>query len=314
MSSVLVSPLAAFAQNVGEDRRRAGAAFAEGDTLYEQGNWADALTKFDESYRIVPHIATKFNIAKCLEKLNRFTEADRAYAEVEAGEDPDLAAGAREARARIARQMGTIRVNVPPDVEVTIDGNPCPAPCEQRVPVGAHDVVIGTGVDATHQTVNIAAGDTKTVDRATGQRMQFEDEEHARGGGGPTEDEEAGISASTEDVRLDQVLLWGGVGLTAVGVGMTVIFGLRANSLEEEVSADRLSGPNPDDVESGESAATLANVGVVVLSVGVGLAATGFVLGLNKGGGGDESEGGGDSGLDAELRIAPGALFLAGSF
>jgi tetratricopeptide (TPR) repeat protein len=227
------------------DRRRAGALFQEGDALYAEEDWSGALAKFEESYATIAHVATKFNIAKCLEKLGRFAEADAAYAEVESGEDEELAASSREARARIAPRLR------PADTEAA------PAAATATEPPVDSEIV---------------------------------------------EDPDLSAEVSTSDFATDRLLLWGGVGLAAIGTSMTLIFGLRASALEEDVADARLSGPDPDDIDSGRSAATLANVGLVVAAVGVGAAAAGLLLG--------RSADGEDS---ARLTIGPGAVALSGT-
>jgi hypothetical protein len=239
-------PIRAFAQPSAEDRRHAGALFQEGERLYSQEKWPEALAKFEESYSTVPHVATRFNIGKCFEKLGRYQEADTAYADVESGDDPNLATSAREARARVAPQLAAAQAEEPP---------PEPVPA----------------IDQT------------------------EPEHHEE-------------PAPAKPFGLDRMMFWGGVGLAAVGVTLTVVFGLRANGLESDVEDARASGPDPDDVDSGETAATVANVGIVVAIVGAGLAATGFLLGM-KPAGEEERD---DGGLDAHLGVFPGGLVLSG--
>ncbi len=242
---VLSLPLAASAQS-GADRRRAGALFQEGDALYAEEQWSEALAKFEESYAAVEHVATKFNIAKCLEKLERWQEADAAYAGVEAGDDAELAGSSREARARIAPRLQ-------------------PADSEQ-----------------------VPAADSATTEPPADSEI--------------VSDPDVSADVSTSDFATDRLLLWGGIGLAGLGTTMTLIFGLRANALEEDVADDRLGGPDPGDIDSGESSATWANVGLVVAAVGLGAATAGFLLGRSD----DEED-------SARLSIVPGGIVLSGS-
>ena len=57
------------------DRERAAVLFENGSRLYDEGEYEAAILAFEESFQLSNEPALRFNIANCLERLNRLTDA-----------------------------------------------------------------------------------------------------------------------------------------------------------------------------------------------------------------------------------------------
>jgi hypothetical protein len=78
----LLSPLVARA--AAGDEAAARALFAEGRKLVDEGNYAAACPKFEESLRLDAGVGTKFNLADCLEHVGRTASAWARFLDVAA--------------------------------------------------------------------------------------------------------------------------------------------------------------------------------------------------------------------------------------
>ena len=70
-----------------QDRERAKALFAEGLGLYEAGDIAEAIVRFEAAYQLAPLPALRFNLARCRQQLGDKLGACADYAEVVAAPD-----------------------------------------------------------------------------------------------------------------------------------------------------------------------------------------------------------------------------------
>ncbi len=261
---VLVQAQTASAQP-GGDRARAGDLFRQGEEAHASGDAAAALALFEQSLAAAPHPATSFNIGLCLADLGRLVEADRVFAEIEAGDDPERAENARREREAIAPRFATLRVETADGV-VSVDGAPCPMPCEPRVDPGEHTVEITVGTQRSHQIVTLLPGQIRTV-TATTVAVDV-----------PRQRPRDSRPPASEDGPLPAILLWGGAGLAVLGAGATTYFGLQARSIENEIEDGRDQGGGAARVEDGERAASIASAAFWVAVAGAATAGVGLVL------------------------------------
>jgi tetratricopeptide (TPR) repeat protein len=99
-AGVYASPTAAEAN----PKQRARHAFQAGQRAFEQGSYEQALRHFKRALEISPHDAVRFNIAVCLERLDRPREAIEQYRA--AARSDSLSP---EARARARQQARRVR-------------------------------------------------------------------------------------------------------------------------------------------------------------------------------------------------------------
>lgn len=57
----------------------AKAVFARAKRLFEERNYVDAITAFEEAYRLKPHYFVQCSIARCYENINAFIKAAERY-------------------------------------------------------------------------------------------------------------------------------------------------------------------------------------------------------------------------------------------
>jgi hypothetical protein len=82
MRSALFSIVFLFAFEAAADPATAEALFSEGRKLMEQGNYAAACTKFEESNKAEAAVGTQLNLAMCWEKLGKNASAWAMYMQV----------------------------------------------------------------------------------------------------------------------------------------------------------------------------------------------------------------------------------------
>lgn len=75
--------------------------FSEGLTRFEQGDYAVALTLFEQAHARVAKPELMFNVARCLERLGRIEDACDAYLELRDQPGPGLREAAAEAMAQL---------------------------------------------------------------------------------------------------------------------------------------------------------------------------------------------------------------------
>ena len=120
-------PPATTAAQSEDDRANARAAFQRGVSAYEAERYEEALSAFQEAYRIAPHPSVRVNMANCYVHLGRPVEAldhfERFVFEV--GSEGNRAQ-VREVRSQIdglREQVGEVFFRIEPEgATVTIDG------------------------------------------------------------------------------------------------------------------------------------------------------------------------------------------------
>jgi iron complex outermembrane receptor protein len=114
----------ARAQNEDPDTEVARRHFQEGRNFYDKADYERALAEFTAARRVRPHPALDFNIARCLDRLERWEEAIAAYRSYVASQPPD----AEEMRTRIGQLEERLKKEPPkpkpPQERVTLFAPP----------------------------------------------------------------------------------------------------------------------------------------------------------------------------------------------
>jgi hypothetical protein len=146
--ALAVLPLRASADTTA-DKKRATALLQEGAKLLDRKEFAAALEKFNDAYRLVASAKIQFNIGLAQEGLDRPAEAIRAYRIYIDEATSDLAARRTDARVRIdALRPHVTHLQITSDAagaQVLVDGvDEGRTPLARPVVVnpGAHQVVV----------------------------------------------------------------------------------------------------------------------------------------------------------------------------
>lgn len=166
--AAVVCAAVAPARAMTEEEERAKAHFLAGQSYYDQASYADALREFNEAYRISQRPALLYNIARCHEALDQYSDAVQML-ERYLKEDPttnDRAAiearianlkGRQPPVKRVHRETEPAQVNPPPLQPPTLAPPtlaPAPSPRPRRrwtwvlggLGVGLLATALGTGV------------------------------------------------------------------------------------------------------------------------------------------------------------------------
>jgi hypothetical protein len=274
-------------------REQAQARFVKGRDLYNAKKYEAALTELNASLDIITSPNTRLYVGRCLRDMGRTVAA---YAElgrtmVEAKEltrdDPryeKAAQAANDERVALAPKLAFVDVRVlhpAADTTLKVAGDDVRrGGWEEPVPVlpGAATVVVDTPGHATvTQEIQLAAGEHKsvTVDAAA------------------TSTANAGTVAapSTGEVASDgqpkyRPIVIATAALAAAGLATFFVAGAMSNSTYSDLKAacgERTCPPgHEDDISSGKTQQTFANVGLVVFVLSAATSVTLFVIGTPK--------------------------------
>ena len=282
---------AASAPTAEASAKKASALFGKALDLYNAKKYALALEQFKLSYAEVPSPNSHLYIARCIGKLGDvpagYNELDKVIAEAtERGKTEDkylpTRDTAREERTELASKVALVTINVvhPGPTTVVRIGN-TEVPREQwdkpfAVQPGAVEAKISAGDQViASQSATIAAGQSNTLvlDAAAAPVV-------AAG----TEPEQQPTTRTSKSA-----LRPAGIIVGSVGVAGFVLFAVAGSmskstysSLEKECGTAPCPSSRADDISSGKTQQTLANVGLVVGAVGVAAGATLLVLSLGK--------------------------------
>ena len=170
---VLLSLLAQLSPPVADPqaKARAQSLLTEGSALYEKGDYAGALEKFNAAYASYPSPKLMFNIGQADRDLSRPVEALEAFEKFLAsntGAAPETIADARKSVAELRDKLGRIRIDCETlGAEVNVDGKSVgltPLPDLVWATPGRHQIT------ASHENtipaledVDVTAGSVGTV-------------------------------------------------------------------------------------------------------------------------------------------------------
>ena len=163
----LLSGLPAAAQPpTGDAETRAAAAFDEGQTRFDEGDYDAALSAFRRAFELLPNPIVRHNIAVCLERMDQFRASMLEYesiaAAAEMGSDERLEALANARR--LSALLGEISVTGQAGAHVAIDGEEtCVVPCRSQADPGYREVRVTFGASVIEDRVAVRRGETTTV-------------------------------------------------------------------------------------------------------------------------------------------------------
>jgi hypothetical protein len=149
-----------------EARRHLG----EGNRLFRDGQYTEALREYRAAYDLVPSAKLHFNIGLSEKMLGQpvdaATELDR-FLEGAGDRDPGLRADAAEYLDELTHIVATVQIKVGGNASVLVDGAPVTDPARQRpirLAPGLHDVVVRcAGATTWQKTIDLAAGASLTL-------------------------------------------------------------------------------------------------------------------------------------------------------
>jgi len=281
-------------------------AFAEADRKFDAKHYDEALSGFRASYEIVASPNTRLMIARALRESGKladaYTEFEGTIADAHANEHAgkryeQTASAAKDELDALRRRVGFVKVEVSGEstgATVSIGSRAFdPAALFKPIVVDPGKVsIMVSGADGEEKTkeVNVAAGATEEVS------IELEGGGGGSHGGGasstpasrlevpPDEPEEKKIEIGPNTKLRTWAWIAGGVGVA--GFATFAVFGLMNKSQFNELKDDCPGGNCPpgrsDDIDAGRRYQTLANVGLVVGSVGIATGVTLFVLSRGK--------------------------------
>lgn len=254
-----------------EKSQRADALFAEGQTLLQKGNVAEACAKMEQSYAIEPAQGTLLNMAYCHEKQGRiglsYREFRRASARAAQEHDAARLRFAESKEAELEPRLVRIEWDVPAGTTITgvsIDGDSL-AGSATRVFVepGKHVIEVATAQSKQEKIVTVPSGSSAPLVVS----VQFPNVPAplAPKHDAPfTRDTPAAPPTSTRSI-----VGWTFVGVGAAAVGASIGFGL--GTFSEKSSAERTCRGDICDaagLEHGDRAHAFATVSTIALAVG----------------------------------------------
>jgi hypothetical protein len=306
-----------------DEVKKAQDLFEKGLALRKAKKYALALEQFRASYATVPSPNSRLNIARCMNELGDHVDA---YLEFTAVADEASARAATEPRYaktrdtailerdEVAKKIAVVTVTVEhPEAAASLKiggreaprdtwGKPFPAK-----PGPVEVIVYSTAGPPVTENVETSAGDKKdvTIDAQAGGPVPPEG-----GNGDGTVTVEP--PSSREGLR-PFAYIAGGIGL--VGFGVFTVAGIMANGTYSDLEDKCGTSPCPpeyaEDVDSGKTQQTIANVGLIVGAVGIAAGATLFVLSIT---GGDSSAEPQADSTSAQLLVGPGYAGVRGTF
>ena len=273
--------------------KKATAFYGKGSDLFKAKKFPLALEQFRLSYAAVPSPNSHLYIARCLAAMGdsraAYAEFDKVVEEAgERGKTEDKYLPTRDT-ARVERDellpkvaLVTISVTHPgPTTIVRVGATEVPRDQWDKpfaVAPGNVEATIAAGDRAiTSQSATINAGQSHTLvlDAAAAPTIA------GAGGGGDV------TPPTTTSSR--SALFPAGIVVGAVGVGGLVMFAVAGSmsqstysSLEKECGSGPCPASRADDISSGKTQQTLANVGLIVGAVGVAAGVTMVVLSTRK--------------------------------
>lgn len=152
-----------------DQKKQAKVLLDEGNTLFVDKNYAEALAKYQAAIGVWDHPAIRFNVVRALIQLQRTDEAaEELKRALQYGAAPLEEAVYAEALAYeklLANQVAGVEISCAKDVKVTLDGVGVTCPVQKRIKPGRHQVV-GARAGFLTKTIEVIAvgGETEKVE------------------------------------------------------------------------------------------------------------------------------------------------------
>jgi len=266
-----------------EAQAAAAEKYREGLSLFEAEKPGEALPLFREALEITNSPNARLMVAMCLKQTGQITDAYRELQLIletpDAQDNPKYERTLESARAeleRLQQEVGKLVLKVegsPPDLNVTIDGKPVDVG-EDSPPIvlmeGDHELIAtAEGLETDERSIHIEAGHSKTI-KLKLEPPEPEPEPEPEPAAPPPPPPPPPQPSSTDLQTIGYVV--GGVGV--VGLGVFATTGLMAkskyDSVDDACGGERCDDPKyADDIDSGKSLQTVANVSLIVGAAGV---------------------------------------------
>ena len=166
------APAPAASDAAGDAKSHAKAKLVEGGELLKQGEYKDALRRFQEAYELVPSPKIFYNFGLAYMNLGRTTEAVEAFERfLEEATDatPDVRANAERRRSELLPKVATIVVHSETEgAAISIDGRPfgtTPRKLPIRLDPGPHSLVLEKApAPAFIRNLDVKAGERVVVE------------------------------------------------------------------------------------------------------------------------------------------------------
>jgi tetratricopeptide (TPR) repeat protein len=251
--------------------------FEEGRELAKQNKYAEALTKFEQSYALDNGVGTELNLADTHEHLGHFAAAWRMFDEAaqRSADTPAKQKFARERADAIVGKLAIAVVNLPepdaPGLSITIEGRAVKASktITERVDPGQIAVHVATPARALFDaTKSAAAGATVIFDVPT-PAVAFPETGHR-------DDETPHAIRRRSRVYLAYGI--GGAGVVAFGASIAMGFKARSDSQAAKCPNQPDGYCGLEGRQQANDAVALADLGTIVGTVGIVALAAGVVI------------------------------------
>jgi hypothetical protein len=256
-----------------DQKKKAKVLLDEGNALFVDKNYSDAMTKYEAAIAVWDHPAIRFNVVRCLIQLQRPDDAaEQLKLALKYGAAPLEDAVYAEALAYeklLANQVAEVAIACKPGIKVTLDGKDITCGEQRRVKPGRRQVV-GTREGFLTKTFEVIAigGEMQKVDVALVPLTAAAKIEH----------------------RWPQWIPWSvfGGGLVLAGIGGLVELQAQANldgyRRQVQLQCREPCEPGVVDTTQRDRAKTQDAIAISVISVGAAAAISGGVmLYLNRG-------------------------------
>jgi hypothetical protein len=247
--------------------------FALAESELAAGHYETALEHLRQADALVPHPATKFHMARCLEELGRLREAWELYGVVaeHAEVSPGERTAAAQARARTRSRLAGVRVEGRPGGQVFLDGElACETPCTALADRGTHELAVVWPEHRVDRRFELSESEVLVLDLGVPAPIL------------PPPSEPAPRDATpppSVTARWPTAITWVGLPLAGLGAIGTVAFG--ASTLA--VRRDHLADPTEASQTRGLQLRALTNASIAIgLTGGVLLVIDAIRYGVEK--------------------------------
>jgi hypothetical protein len=301
------------------EKKKATQAYLAGKKAYDAGNFEGASEQFEKSYATVASPNSLLMLAQSLEQRGKLPEAYRAYVQTREDAAAIAPSDAKYEKTRDAADAAAKKLEASLSfVDVKADR------AEGTLTVAGREVTEGertSGVAATPGSIEVTltkegeAPVTKSLTAKAGERVTADfspPKTEAKEEPSLAIDSNDTSSPRKDFIPHQRTVAYAAAGVGAVGLATFAIFGVMNNSkysdLESSCSQNRCASSENDNIDSGRTYQTIANVGLVFGVVGLGAGAALYFTSSPEGEGAKET-----AGIKA-LRVGPGNVRMEGTF
>jgi len=269
------------------DRETARSLMDDGDAKRDKGDFKAALKSYEAADAIMHVPTTGLEVARAQAQLGLLLEARDTLGRVlrmpaRPGEPAPFTAARKSAEqlhGELAARIPSVTIavtNPDPDTpaQIVFDGEPVPAAASQaprKVNPGRHTVVVRAGASERKEDVVVAERDARTVTVSLKQPHSVAP--------AVTADPPPAAAPSA----LPKVLIVGGFGVAAVGIGVGAVTGVlsfaKVNGVKKDYCVDARCRPGSEsELASARSLGTVSTVAFVAGGAGVAAGVVGVVL------------------------------------